>query len=316
MLKKILKYLKYSLLVIAIVALGVGLVWANIQAGADKCRNVLIDIENADSVAFVTKGSVINMLNLAELNPEGKAVSQINTDKIEHMLNASEYIENAECVLMADNNMHIRITQLVPVIRVFSGQDSYYLNKNGKRMNASSRFHADVPIVSGNFARSADALMVYPIAEYVEQDKALNELITMYSVKDSNNIILVPCIYGHVINFGDNTNIENKFAKLKKFYREVMPEKGWLTYDTISLKWTHQIVASRRSKKLKPNVIYNPAEEEDAPSIESITIPGLNDQATLAKAEEKTKTKEPKDTVKDAKSTVAKAFGKNEKKQN
>lgn len=305
MLKKILVFLKYTLLIIAIAALGVGIVWTNTQAASDKCRHMLIDIVNTDSVAFVTKASILNMVNSSELNPEGKAISQINTDKIEQVLNASEYIENSECVIQENNNIHITVTQLIPILRVFDGDESYYLNKDGKRMNASSRFHTDVPIVSGKFTHHADALIVQPIAEYVQKDKTLRDLVTMYSVKNPNNIIIVPCIYGHVINFGNNQGIENKFKKLKKFYQEVMPEKGWLTYDTITLKWDHQIVASRRSKKAKKVVLYNPEEEEVAPPIESIMITGLNDPATL----EKGMTSAQKDTTKvTAKESVARAF--------
>lgn len=308
MLKKILVFLKYTLLIIAIAALGVGIVWTNTQAASDKCRHMLIDIVNTDSVAFVTKASILNMINSLELNPEGKTISQINTDKIEQALNSSEYIENSECVIQENNNIHITVTQLIPILRVFDGDESYYLNKEGKRMNASSRFHTEVPIVCGKFTNHADALIVQPIAEYVQKDKALKDLVTMYTVKDSNNIIVVPCIYGHVINFGNNKGIDNKFKKLKKFYQEVMPEKGWLTYDTITLKWKHQIVASRRSKKAKKVVLYNPEEEEVAPPIESIMITGLNDPATL----EKRITSTHKDTTKvTAKESVAKAFDNN-----
>ena len=308
MLKKILVFLKYTLLIIAIAALGVGIVWTNTQAASDKCRHMLIDIVNTDSVAFVSKASILNMINSLELNPEGKTISQINTDKIEQALNSSEYIENSECVIQENNNIHITVTQLIPILRVFDGDESYYLNKEGKRMNASSRFHTEVPIVCGKFTNHADALIVQPIAEYVQKDKALKDLVTMYTVKDSNNIIVVPCIYGHVINFGNNKGIDNKFKKLKKFYQEVMPEKGWLTYDTITLKWNHQIVASRRSKKVKKVVLYNPEEEEVAPPIESIMITGLNDPATL----EKRITSTHKDTTKvTAKESVAKAFDNN-----
>lgn len=282
--KKILKYLKYLLLFIAIGLLVAGVWWSNLQASGDKCRNVSIDIINGNNLAFVTKGSVFNMLNTTGLNPEGQKVSQINTDDIENMLNRSEYIENAECVIMANNDIHIIVTQLIPILRVFNGNESYYLNKDGKRMNASSRFHADVPIVNGKIENPEDALMVRPIIKHVEKDNTLNSLITMYNIKDKHNIILIPCIYGHVINFGDTTNIENKFAKLKKFYREVMPIKGWVTYDTISLKWSHQIVANKRSKKKKLEVFYNPDEEEIAPSVESIIITGLNDASSLKKA--------------------------------
>lgn len=297
MLKKTLIILKYIGLILTVGLLVVGIIWANRQISVVKCRNIVIDIVNTDSVSFVTEGNIINILNSSKLNPEGKPINNINTNLIENTLNKSEYIEKAECIMLPNNNMHIIVTQLIPVLRVFNGNESYYLNKNGKRMNASGRFHADVPIVTGEFNHHADALRVKPIAEFVQQDKHLQELITMYSVSDSNNIFIVPCIYGHVINFGDNSNIENKFAKLKKFYREVMPVKGWLTYDTITLKWNHQIVANRRTKKIKQKIIYNPEEEEIAPPIESIIIEGINDPATLGKDTSITTAKKPNDTT-------------------
>lgn len=297
MLKKILIFLKYIGLILAIGLIVVGVIWSNHQLSGDKCRYINIDIVNNENVSFVTEGHIINILNNAELNPEGKPITEINTSIIEKTLNQSEYIEKAECVMLSNNNIRIIVTQLIPVLRVFDGSESYYLNKNGKRMKANGRFHADVPIVSGKFNNHADALWVKPIAEFVNQDKDLQELVTMYSVRDSNNILIVPCIYGHVINFGDNSNIENKFAKLKKFYREVMPKKGWLTYDTITLKWSHQIVANRRSKKIKQKIIYNPEEEEVAPPVESIMIDGINDPATLGKDKSITPSKTPKDTA-------------------
>lgn len=265
MLKKILTYLKYLGLVLIVAALVVGIIWANKQMSDRRCGDVLVNIENVDSTTFVTEAHIINMLNTSGMNPEDVHVDSVNTDKIEKMLNASEYIENAECVLLSDNNMRIDVKQIVPVLRVFDGDEAYYLNRAGKRMNCNGRFHADVPIVSGHFTSPEEPLKVLPIAEYVKGDESLSNLVTMYSVRDTNNIRIVPCVYGHVINFGNNSNIENKFAKLTQFYREVMPEKGWETYDTIYLKWDYRVVAHRRVKKVKKEIEYNIEEDEQAP---------------------------------------------------
>lgn len=313
MLKKLLIFLKYIGLFATIGLLVFGIIWANHQLSGEKCRNIVIDIVNTDSLSFVTEGNIINILNKAKLNPTGKLITSINTDLMEKTLNQSEYIENAECIILPNNIIQVIVTQLIPILRVFNEDESYYLNKNGKRMNANGRFHADVPIVTGNFNNHADALLVKPITEFVKHDKDLHDLITMYSVRDSNNIFIVPCIYGHIINFGDNSNIENKFAKLKKFYREVMPVKGWLTYDTITLKWNHQIVANRRSKKIKQKIIYNPEEEEVAPPVESIIITGINDPSTLEKDHSVSIAKTTKDTATiSTEKKVANAFNQND----
>lgn len=266
MLKKILTYLKYPGLVLVVAAFVVGVIWANKQMDDRKCVDVLVYIENIDSTTFVTEAHIINMLNTSGMNPEGLHVDSVNTDKIEKMLNASEYLENAECVLLTDNNVRIDVKQIVPVLRVFDGDEAYYLNRAGKRMNSVGNFHADVPIVSGHFTSPQEPLKVLPIAEYVKGNESLSNLVTMYSVCDTNNIRIVPCVYGHIINFGNNSNIENKFAKLAQFYREVMPVKGWETYDTIYLKWDYRVVAHRRVKKVKKVIEYNIEEDEQAPT--------------------------------------------------
>lgn len=310
--KKVLKYLKYTLLLVVIGLIIVGVWWSNQQASADVCRNISIEITNSQKMDFVTEGSVYNMLNNAKLNPEGKRVAEINTQKMEDMLNGSEYIENAECILQANNDIHIAVTQLIPVLRVFDGNETYYLNKVGKRMSAAGHFRANVPVVSGEFETPQDALYINPIMQYVKGDESLNNLITMYNVKDKHNVILVPCISGHVINFGDTTNIENKFAKLKKFYREVMPEKGWQTYDLITLKWSHQIVARKRSKVKKVEIEYDPEEEEEAPPVESIMVGSKNDSIKTDTAKQAPK-ESTTQTSKSPKEAVSNAFGKKNK---
>lgn len=273
MLKKILNILKYIALIVACCGLVINFIWANIQADTRTCNNVVIDIENDDTVSFVNRTILMDMLNKADLNPTGKNIAEINTDTIEKFFNNSEYLESAECILMKNGELHVYTSQLVPVLRVFDGSESFYVNKDGKAMRATSTIHTEAPIVSGHFKNPADALVVLPIAKYVSNEPSLNELVTMYSVKDKNNIIIIPSIYGHVINFGNNTNIANKFAKLKLFYKEVMPVKGWDTYDTVSLKWNYQVVANRRSKRIKPVLFVDSTLEDDAPDLESIIVP-------------------------------------------
>ena len=73
-------------------------------------------------------------------------------------------------------------------------------------------------------------------------------------------------IRGHVINFGDVSDIENKFDRLRRMYEEILPLKGWDFYDTLSVKWRGQVVATRRVKKLvEPQVRYDDESENELP---------------------------------------------------
>ena len=99
---------------------------------------------------------------------------------------------------------------------------------------------------------------------------------------------------GHVVNIGNASGYENKFAKLKLFYSEVMPKRGWNTFDTISVKWNHQIVATRRSKAVAQVVQYDPEDDEQAPDIETMTVGAADDAKKAPQGEAAKKQDEPK----------------------
>lgn len=70
----------------------------------------------------------------------------------------------------------------------------------------------------------------------------------MIKVKSPSDIILVPVIREHVVNIGAPTDFDDKFARLKRFYSEVLPLQGWEKYDTLTLKWKGQLVATKRRR--------------------------------------------------------------------
>ena len=266
------RLIQYSILVILAVALTVGILWAREKSRGELCTAVDVEVVNADSTSFVTPQGVLTDLKSQGIKIVGKHMGDINASDIEEALKVSPYLENADIVKCQNGKVLIRVSQLVPVMRVFDGEDSYYLNKAGKRMDATTYYHCDVPVVQGHFTRKYPATRLLPLIDYVENDSLLHSLVTMFQVRDTNNIILVPNISGHVVNIGNADGFDNKFAKLKLFYREVLPKRGWNTYDTISVKWNHQIVATRRIKAVEEVLPDHSEDDEQAPDIETMTV--------------------------------------------
>ena len=242
----------------------VGILWARDKSRDEVCNEIRVEVVNDDSTHFVTRAGVLEEMERKHIIVKGKPIWQINVEDIEAKLMQSQYIESVQCMFEDGGSLKIKVAQIVPVMRVFDGDHSYYLNKNGKRMPAVSTFYADVPIVEGHFTRQYSPLRLLPMIRYVESDSSLNALVTMYCMRDTNNIFIVPSIHGHVVNMGQCNDFANKFAKLKLFYKKVMPVKGWMYYDTISVKWDHQVVATRRDKVVERVQEYNPEEDEQA----------------------------------------------------
>jgi len=291
------------------VALTTGILWARNKSMGELCTAIDVEVVNADSTSFVTPQGVLNDLKGQGIKVVGKRMGEIDASDIEEALRQSPYLENADCVKCQDGRMLIRVSQLVPVLRVFDGDDSYYVNRAGKHMAVTSFYHCDVPVVRGHFTRKYPATRLLSLIDYVEQDSLLHSLISMYQVRDTNNIILIPNMSGHVINIGSADGFDNKFAKLKQFYTQVMPKRGWNTYDTISVKWNHQIVATRRVKAVEKVVEYDPEDDEQAPDIQTMT---LGTPADAKKAEQQEKTEPKKE---DSNQEKPAADNKNPKKQ-
>ena len=266
------KVIQYSILVLLATMLTIGTLWARNKSRGELCTGIDVVVVNADSTSFVTPQGVLSDLQGQGIKVVGKHMGDIDASDIEEALRVSPYLENADIVKCQDGRLLIRVSQLVPVFRVFDGESSYYVNRAGKHMAATSYYHSDVPVVQGHFTRKYPPTRLLPLIDYVEGDSLLRSLVTMYIVRDTNNIILVPDISGHVINIGNAGGFENKFAKLKLFYTDVMPRKGWNTFDTISVKWNHQVVATRRIKAVEQVIESYPEDDEQAPDIETMTV--------------------------------------------
>lgn len=175
----------------------------------------------------------------------------MNTYDVRQFLSRFSNFENVDCVITTDGKLKVSVIPMIPEIRVFSPMGSYYINKDGKYIASNAEFYVDVPIVKGVFTNKLPAMYVLPVTRFIESDPVLSELVAMIEVIDEDNIILIPKIQGHVINFGDTTRLQEKKRALMTMYNKIMPYKGWNEYDTISVRFRNQIVATRRLKALE-----------------------------------------------------------------
>lgn len=202
----------------------------------------------------------------------GAPISSINAMDIEKYLMNLNNFEDVQCYVSTNGFLNVSITPMIPEVRVFDGNDSYYVNRQGKRIKSNAEFFMDVPVMAGTFTKDFTPQSVLPVVRFVKKDPVLKDLIAMFEAHDADNILLVPRITGHVINFGDTTRLEEKRRMLLTAYRNIIPYRGWEMYDTISVKFKGQIVATRRNKTpLYP--IESILEEEDP---EEATLPTEN----------------------------------------
>lgn len=253
---------------------GVAVVMANRAQAREKCAGFDIRIAKTEgSRDFVTENEVKRLLKEWHMDATDRTASSVNLQNIEQRLCRVVNIESAMAQRMPDNTIRLTIVPMIPVARVFDFKgNSYYINRDGKRLTANARYHLDVPVISGNFDSIHSPAALIPLVEKLHNDSAWNAITSQVMVDPhTRDVILVPLIRGHVVNLGDTSAISDKLDRVMAMYRKVMPLKGWEFYDTISVKWAGQVVATRRVKSIpEPAVRFDQEgdiEEEDVNSM-------------------------------------------------
>lgn len=261
--------IKWTILILLLGYLAGVAVWANGQASQAVCSGIEINIDTARAPDSITKGSVARELGRLGTDAPGRPLTSIDTRAIEANLSRLPVFESVECSLDTRGALVVDVVPMVPELRVFDGDKSYYINREGKVIASKASFFVDVPVVSGHFTESYPAANLLGLCRYIQADPTLRQLVGMVHVDDPDNIMLVPRIGGHVVNFGDTARAPEKTRALLAFYRKVMPYKGWETYDTISLRFSGQVVATKRNKALPGHG----ALIDDAEDLEEATLP-------------------------------------------
>ena len=241
-------------------------IWAHAEAAKNSCKGIDIHIVEGHATDSVSRKGVMTEINRYPEKIIGEQIPTINTRKLEQYLKSFPQFEDVVCSFTTNGRLNVKVTPMVPELRVFEDTVSYYINKEGKRMASKASFFVDVPVLSGKFTEQFRPVDVLPVTRFIASDPVLRPLIGMVNAEDADNIILVPRIHGHVINFGDTNRLDEKRKALITVYRKVLPYKGWEEYDTISVKFKGQVVATRRNKgNQKPqNVEFEETDMEEA----------------------------------------------------
>lgn len=242
-------WIKWSILT-ALAVYCVGMcAWARGEASRRVCEGIDIQIRgNNHAMDSMIRRGITSELAHYPHKLVGSRISEIDTGDLERYLVGISNFESVSCMLSSGGRLRIEIEPLVPVMRVFFGDNSYYINKEGKHIESKAEFYTPAPVVTGSFSSAFPPKTLIPLVRHIEQDNVLRELVSMVEARDPNNLILVPRMMGHVVNFGDTSRLDEKTRALSLFYRKVMPYKGWEEYDTISVKFRGQVVATRRVK--------------------------------------------------------------------
>jgi len=210
------------------------------------CENLIIVIKDSLDRQFLSQDNIVTILKNAQLHPVGKNLSDINTYEIEQKIAESELVSNVIAYKTPSGSIKIEISQKMPILRVFSARESYYVDDAGNTMPAHYLYATYLPVASGNIEKSFATTELYKFALFLQRHSFWNNQIVQIYVLPNKEVELVPRIGDHRILLGDLDDFEEKMNNLRLFYEQAIPKIGWGKYEIINLKYKNQIVCTKK----------------------------------------------------------------------
>jgi len=226
--------------------------FTNVKNSSRPIHDVVISIEQKEGNFFIDKPEVLSLLNAENTDYVlGLPIGEVDLKLLESRLEAHAFVEDAQVAYDLRGNLLVSIDQSKPIARIYNSKGSdQYINFDGKILPFNTKHTARVPILeiekkvswTENLNDTEEGTRLYQLLSHIEQDEFWKAQIAHLILKKNGDIEMIPQVTKQKIVFGAPEDIEDKFQRLKLFYTDILPNKGWNTYAVVNLKFKNQIV--------------------------------------------------------------------------
>jgi len=224
-----------------------------VSGEADEVLCTRIEVVLSDTVhnRFVTESDIRTLFRSAGLELQGYPLSEINIREMEEILEENPYIRDAEVSTDITGRMEVSIEQRVPLVRIMpKGQRGYYLDTEVRSMPLSDQFTPHIMLLSGYVddgdAEEKQLKEIHSFCTYVSNHPLWSEQIVQIYRNRKGEYELIPRVGAHQILLGSMEDWEKKLRNLEMLYEQGFPSYGWNTYGMINLKYTNQVICTKR----------------------------------------------------------------------
>jgi cell division protein FtsQ len=227
-----------------------------------RCKKVNILIDAPTGNYFLDEKDVRIALKPIAEKLEGRKIRDINTGDVEKLIKNLEPVSSVESFATVDGQLFINISLRKVLLRAIpQNGKGFYIDTTGARMNWLPKYTARVIIATGNFSRycgSLDSSLsaknepkiirdLFVLGKFFEANEFWKAFTDQVYFNDNGDIEIVPKYGDFKVVLGDVSNLDEKFAKLEKFYNEGLNKENIDVYSEIVLKFKGQIVCKKKA---------------------------------------------------------------------
>lgn len=197
-----------------------------------------------DNAPFVKRETVNKLLIENKNDVSGIEKEKLDLNELEKVLDANEMIEKSEVFLTVDGVLKAVVKQRTPIVRVFDGEHSFYIDYKGSKMPLSTNYTARVPLVSGNVTKKNNEELA-KLFRIIYDDAFLKKNIIGVQIMPNGSLLMLNRNFNYQIDFGRMMNVERKFKNYKAFFQKAVLDSSLNKYKKIDLRFTQQVVCTK-----------------------------------------------------------------------
>ena len=195
--------------------------------------------------ASFLKQETVNKL-LIENNADASAIrkDKLDLNKLEKAVNSNQMVEESEVFVTIDGVLKAVVKQKTPIVRVFDGKRSFYIDYKGNTMPLSANFTARVPLVLG-VIRKQNSEALAELFRKIYDDEFLKKNIIAIQIMPNGSLKMLNRNFDYQIDFGGAKNVDAKFQNYKAFFQKAVVDSSLYKYKKIDLRFTQQVICTK-----------------------------------------------------------------------
>ena len=191
------------------------------------------------------KQETVNKL-LIENNADASAIrkDKLDLNKLEKAVSSDPMVEKSEVFVTIDGVLKAVVKQKTPIVRVFDGKRSFYIDYKGNTMPLSANFTARVPLVLG-VIRKQNSEALAELFRKIYDDEFLKKNIIAIQIMPNGSLKMLNRNFDYQIDFGGAKNVDAKFRNYKAFFQKAVVDSSLYKYRKIDLRFTQQVICTK-----------------------------------------------------------------------
>ncbi len=202
---------------------------------------------------FLSKKKVLEVIEEIKLTrPQIFNDKEVDLKSLERNLDQISFVKKANVSKDIEGHLKVVIDQEIPLARVIASTDMQkYICRNGTLINLSKEFTARVPLITGkgtekifekNYFKRKKGRMLLDFLHHIENTPRWKAQFAQITIDEKHNMTIYPQVGKEKIEMGKPNDFLKKLDKLEKYYKKIIPTKGWGTYSNVKLQYKGQIV--------------------------------------------------------------------------